>query len=256
MKVRKHVLSLFLISLLLFLTFTPAALVSADSSYVSDEAGLLEDSEEKALNTTIQKIASSSSINVRIFTVNTLNGRNGTYYLDDMEDQLNISNAVFILIDMSIDDPDNRAYYINTFDDMNKTYFNQKRRDSIRDAAIKELKNGDYYGGLRVSLEMIESYSKTNIRTDNILYQSWLQLLICMAISGIIVFYMAYTAGGKITTSAATYMNPNTSRLLGRYDHYIRTTTTRVKREQNNSGGSGTHSTSGGHSSGSSSGKF
>lgn len=254
-KYMKRILSTLLLLVLLVLPLLSSTRVFAKASAVQDDAGLLEEAERNTLDSMIQRIADSSGLTVRIFTVDSLNGRNGTKYLDDLEDTLNLPNAVFILIDLSIDNTENRAYYINTFDDANTNYFNQKRRDAIRDAAISELKKGNYYEGLHVSLEMIETYSKTNPRTDSLLYQSWFQLLLCLLISGITVFYMAYTSGGKETTTFATYLKEEDSGLLGQYDHYLRTTVTRVKREREDHN-SNTHTTSGGHSSGSSSGHF
>lgn len=245
----------FLLCLFLCLCLLPALSVVAATDSISDEAGLLEDDQIAALQRSIDQIASSTSVQVRILTVNSLYGENGTKYLDDLEDKLNLPSAIFILIDMSIDAPAKRAYYINTFDQANE-HFTQPRRDAIRDAAIEKLKKGDYYGALDTSLSMIEHDAKTSPKTDSIFFKSWLQLLACLVISGIIVAIMAANSGGKVTTDSHTYLNNNGSKILGEYDHYIRTTTTRVKHEQNNNNHNDTHTTRGGHTSGSSSGNF
>lgn len=247
----------FLLCLFLCLCLLPTLSAGAATNSISDEAGLLEDDQIEVLQRSIDEIASSTSLQVRILTVNSLHGENGTKYLDDLEDKLNLPSAVFILIDMSIDAPAKRAYYINTFDEANE-HFTQDRRDAIRDAAIKKLKKGDYYGALDTSLSMIAHDAKTSPKTDSIFFQSWVQLLACLIISGIIVAIMAANSGGKVTTDSHTYLNANGSKLLGQYDHYVRTTTTRVKHEQpnNNHNNNDTHTTSGGHTSGSSSGNF
>lgn len=90
---------------------------------------------------------------------------------------------------------------------------------------------------------------------DSIFFKTWFQLLVSAVIAGIAVAIMKYNSGGKVTVSASTYMNGDTSGVIRKNDEYIRTTVTKQRKPSNNkSSGGGT--TSGGHSHSGSRGSF
>lgn len=71
-------------------------------------------------------------------------------------------------------------------------------------------------------------------------------LVAALVISGLIGYSLVFNRGTKRTVSNYTYMNKETSKVLGRYDRYMRTTVVRTPRQQNSGGSSGSRGGGGG----------
>lgn len=101
-------------------------------------------------------------------------------------------------------------------------------------------------------MQLVNRYQKIKpgINPDNIFLKIWFQLLISVIIGGIIIGVMIYHSGGKMTASGQTYLDREHSSLVRRHDHYIRTHTTRTKRQtdsDSSSSGGGGSSSGGSH---------
>ena len=123
------------------------------------------------------------------------------------------------------------------------------RIDRILDDIQPLLSEGKYQEAITKFTEHVSYYLEhpnTTLSKNNLFFQFWFQLLISLAIGGITVGIMAYHSSGRVTTNARTYLDSSKSRLVDSKDIYLRTTTTRVRKPQNNGGSKGT----GGRSSG------
>lgn len=161
-------------------------------------------------------------------------------------------NAVILTVDMR-----NREIYLAGFYKA-KQYLDDGRLDKIRDKMTPYLTNGDY--ALAFQSYILTAHKYMGIRPgtnpDLILFNVWFQLVVSVAIAGIIVGIMAYRSGGRVTVNRKTYEDVNTTRIIGQRDQYIRTTISKRKIQKNNSGGSGGGVTGGGHSHSGSRGSF
>lgn len=110
--------------------------------------------------------------------------------------------------------------------------------------------------------EACEKYYKTanrfihirsGVNPNNIFLKTWFQLILAAVIGGIIILINVIHSGGTMTVSDKTYLDDGRSKLVGKHDHYIRTSVHRTKRESSNNsssssgGGSSSHSSGGGH---------
>lgn len=119
------------------------------------------------------------------------------------------------------------------------------------------LTNKDYFNAYTKYMKIVNRYQKITpgLNPDSLFLKTWFQVLICLFVGGIIVGIMIYHSGGKMTATGGTYLDSNRSRVVRQDDFYIRTHTTRTKRESSSSSshssGGGGHSSGGSHGGGS-----
>lgn len=98
-----------------------------------------------------------------------------------------------------------------------------------------------------------DSYSSKgdSSHQDDILKNIWFQLFISLIIGGVVVGIMAYNSSGRMTAGSNDYLDRSKPGLIGRRDHYIRSTVTKVRKPtQNTSSGGGGRSRGGFNSGG------
>lgn len=284
---------LFLLAFFLFLS-SPTTSFASEVVHVSDDAALFSESELNDLEESCSDISNKNEIDVIILTINETDLTRKQYiedYYDSMDSIL--SDAVILLINMDSNNrgieiqgygdceltvSDNRIenilddiipylsdglyydsmceflddvdYYVNL--DPATTYqhteednldYNENFTEDYYDDDADYYDDEDYY-----------ATSSTNQSESSFASKSLRNLLLSIIISAIIVFFMAFCSGGRMTAGQNVYLDNSHSRILGQYDHYIRTTTTRVpkpKPKDNNSSsgfGGGGGISSGGHS--------
>lgn len=240
---------------------------NSDFLHISDNADIFSPEEIEDLMKQCQSISDEAKIDVIILTEEHLDVSR-KQYIEDFYDSLYpaISDAVILLLNM---DQNDRGVEIQGYGSCEYT-ISDKRIETIIAAILPYLSNEEYYNAMiefiRTSESCFDEEPDSNYKhteKDNQIYedretydegsdfvkQSLINFFIALAIGAVSVFIMAYNSGGKMTANQSTYLDSGHSRILGRYDRYIRTTTSRrpkPKPPENNSGGGGV--SSGGHS--------
>ncbi len=269
---------LFLICFFLCIS-TPKVSFASEVTHVTDDASIFTDTEKEELEEQCSQVSESNNIDVVILTIN---GTDVTrkQYIEDYYDSMDtvLSDAVILLINMDSNDP---GVELLGYGSCEYT-LSDDRIEAVLDDIVPYLQDGAYFDSMSEFLQEVDYYVNLDPTTtyqhteeDNQNYnenyyegsqstdsgtsfaaKSLRNLAIAVVIAVVIVFIMAYNSGGRMTANQGVYLDASHSRILGQYDHYIRTTTTRVPKPkpQNNSGGgfgsggvsSGGHSHSGG----------
>lgn len=247
---------------------------NADTSQqrVYDNANLLSTEEIASLEELSLEIGSKYETTIYILSDVDSQGKSRQTYMEDFADSKEVVNSTLLFVNM---DPENRGFEIQGYGD-NEYFINSSRIESILDAVFPYLKDGEYYQAFITYLEETDYYlsmdpsEDTSIHVPDNDYASsdkyyaeeldaenktifeelWFQILLSLAMGGIVVGIMAFNSGGRVTTNERTYLDSNHSRVLAHRDDYIRTTTTRIKKPSNNNhgGGGGGGISSGGRS--------
>lgn len=156
-------------------------------------------------------------------------------------------NCTILTVDLS----SNRYADISGQSDL-KQKLDDSRCTKAFDKIASFLTEADYTKAYSKYMNVVNRYQKfrPGINPDNIFFHIWFQLLVSIIIGGIIIIKMIYNSGGKMTASGQTYLDKEHSRVLRQHDHYIRTHTSRVKRESNSDSSSSSSGSSGGGSHG------
>ncbi|MCY7771768.1 TPM domain-containing protein [Bacillus haynesii] len=243
---------------MIFLVFIPIASGAAASEqkrYIYDEAGLLTKQEIEKLETLAAKLGAERETDFIIVTTNDTNGRDVKKYAEDFYDekapgyQKKHGNAAVLTVDM-----EHREVYLAGFKKAEE-YLNDARLDKIREKIMPDISDNHYEAAFEMFMKAAYDDMEKKPWADSIFFKTWFQLLVSAVIAAIAVVIMKYNSGGKVTVSASTYMNGDTSGVIRKNDEYIRTTVTKQRKPSNNkSSGGGT--TSGGHSHSGSRGSF
>lgn len=234
---------------------------SLDDKKVYDDGDLLNDGEEQQLEELCRKYGKKSKLDIVIVTMNDSSLPDCEIYLEDLYDSKKFGfdqefgDTVMIVVDLA-----RRNVAIQGYKKA-ETYLAQDRGDIIRNKITPDLTAGNYSDAFEQYIKLSAEYFKIHpsISPNNPILQLWFQLLLAVIIGAVIVAIMAANAGTKMTAGGTTYLDPSNSKVLGRYDRYIRTTTTKVRKPQESSGGGGGGGggiSSGGNSHSSSRGSF
>lgn len=235
-------------------TSTVNGATTKDATYIYDTAGLLSSSQESRLEDSIAKLQDKYQVDVLILTVKESLSVNPTRFIQDFIDEG---------CDKGFFNEDNVILFINTKQEEHwveiqgygkmEDLISNSRVDTILDDIQPLLSDNEFDKAVDEYVEHVTFYLKhpnSSLSKDNIFFQLWFQILLSLGIGGIAVGIMSYHSSGRITTNSRTYMDSSNSRLVGRRDIYLRTTTKKVKKPQNNggSGKSGGGTSSGGRS--------
>lgn len=263
--------------ILISLCFNHSSQASENEStsffWLTDEAGLLTEDQLENLEEKGREVSKADGIGIYIMITGEISGTRKSWLEDYYDSQVyDVSpDAALLLINM---DPADRGLEIQGY---GQCEFNisDDRIESLLDQIVPYLQAEDYNGAIAHFIGQVDyymglapssGYKHTQADNDNynedyyednkkdkLLGKTLRNLLIGIAAGAITVGVMAYHSGGRVTTSQGTYLSEGDSRILGRWDRYIRTTTTRrPKPKQDNSSGSssggGGGVSSGGHS--------
>lgn len=250
---------------------SPVPSYAADTAVknVYDNASLLNDEELSQLESLCQTVNDVRNINIVILIADSING-NRKQYLEDYYDGHTpaLSDAVLLLLNM---DENDRGIEIQGYGSC-EFYLSDDRINLILDDMMPYLQNGDYFDALEFFINQTDSYMGQEPTThykhteaDNEAYnnvnggnpdensfakRTLIHLGIALLVGAVSVAVMAYHSSGRNTTSQSTYLDANNSRILGRWDRYLRTTTTRRRKPEPNHNNGGGSSSGGGVSSG------
>ena len=245
---------------------------------IYDEAGLLTQEEYDNLEDMCLEYGEEAGVEIFILTHNDPDSVYPEAYIENFEDKLPVGDRVYFLYDLTRGDNgeifmegygkaetyihskridvifDNMAddilngYYYDAFetyitmsaaymkDDSELNYDHDYSYDSIpqtdgdSNSYTKNQENYDYG----------RYYDEPKTSGDSILTNIWFQIIVSLAVGGIVVGIMAYHSGGRMTVRGNDYMDASHSGLIGRRDDYISTRVTRIRKPtQNNTIGRG-----------------
>lgn len=135
---------------------------------------------------------------------------------------------------------------------LKSTYLNSDRCTSASKRLVEDFSEDNWYNGCLTFYKTLDRYIKIKpgIDPESIFLKTWFQLILAVAISAIIILINALHLGGKMTVSQRTYLDETKSRLIGKHDHYIRTSVHKTKRSSSSGGSGGSGGGGGGGSHG------
>ena len=249
-------------SLLVCLAFILAMIVPVfgQTPRIVDEAQLLTWEEEQMLEDMALEFATAYSLDAVILTVDRLMGSTISSYADDYYDQMGYgvgSDRSGLILVVAMEE---RELYISTCGEAIQR-LSDRELDGIIENISPNLSNGNYYDAFELffgftTLELDWENSTTDVEVSNGI--NWMISLVSgVAVAAVIVWIMASCMNTKRKQhSAGDYLRQGSYDLKNRQDIFLYSQVSKVKREQNKSGGSSVHSSSGGTSHGGRGGRF
>lgn len=264
----KHLLLPLALVLFIFLPKHYAS-ASEDVSHVWDYGNCFSESEYEQLEELAEQYSKDSFYDFFIVTTTSRTEYDYTHSTSAEEDCKNYAYAFYqkckdnsfnlskegacvLVLDIS----EHRYAFIQTFGPLKESgLLKESRRESIIDKITEEFGSDNWYEGCKTYLDTASRYIKIKpaMNPESIFLKLWFQLLLAAIIGFLIVLCNAIHMGGKMTVNDRTYLDESRSRLVGKHDHYIRTSVTKTKRSSDNDSG---NSSSGGGDSGGSGGHF
>lgn len=231
--------------------------------YIYDFAGLLSDEDYSKLSNLAKSLSVERETDFIILTTDKTGNLDVVQYMQNFYDEKGLGydkrhgNTAILTIDMQ-----NREVYLAGFYKA-ETYLDNERVELIRQKITPFLSAGQYYEASEQFIKLAHEYMgfKPGVNPENILFKGQFQVVLSLIIASLIVGIMMFRVGGRVTVTANTYIDNNTSRLIDKNDTYIRTTVTKVKKPSTNNNSSGGFGggggiTGGGHSHSGSRGSF
>lgn len=251
------------ILLVLVLTFVLAIPVSATAPFprIVDNAQLLTAEEIQLLEEASYEFCVQYSLDAAILTVDSLGGVPIDIFADDYYDANGYGvgtdySGLLLVVAMA-----ERELYISTCGDAINRLSDRELDDIISDISY-ELSEGNYYDAFQLFFgftTLALDYESTATVEEDTEINWLLSILIGAVVAGITVLIM----GGSMNTkrkqySAGSYVTEGSYDLKNRQDIFLYSNVSKVKREQNKSGGGGTsvHRSSSGRSHGGRGGRF
>lgn len=275
---KKWLSFLLCLSILVALPFTALAA----ENRIKDEAGLLLESEVRSLNDQIHAIKDEYAFDIVIITTMDLGGLSAQQYADDYYDDHGYGcgddrTGVLLLVDMG-----SRQWYIST---CGEAIFalTDDILDILGEDLVYFLSSGDYYGGFECFVNSLPKYitlyrqgegytiltpppgQPSGYVEDDIYYSDnsnlknpWISIGIGFVAALITILIMRSTMNtAKPQRAAVDYVKNGSYHLNIQRDIFLYSRTSRTRKQQNNSsGGSSVHRSSGGVSHGGRGGRF
>ncbi len=256
----------FLASVLLILTVLLLPVTAADSwmdqkpklDHVTDNAGLLTNTQQQNLENKAQAIESTYGFGVYIITVEDFRDYDNNDVFEAavwlyQEYSLGIGDGkdgLLLLLSMA-----ERDYSLITYGDFGNSAFNDEGRACMTKFFLDDFKNNNWYAGFSDYLDWSEDYlqvakegepySAGNLpmtgaeRAKRIAIRIGIILLVPLAIAFIWVGVLTSKMKSVARQTQATAYAAGGLELTQQFDQYIRTTETRTKIEKSSSGGGG-----------------
>ena len=272
---QKHRISLFVLCMILFtfsisLFSSETAMAAADIDHVQDLADILTDDEEESLRQECISVGDFNAIDIFILTTDSV-PENRKVYIENFYDTHDdiLTDAVLLLVNM---DPDKRGVEMQGYGQCEFS-ISDDRIESILDNIVPYLSDGDYFGAFSAYISEVDHYMSieatsdyVHTEADNEYYEenyneevvtpldyiifNLFVSIVVGAIAVLVIVLINALARGSMTANRNTYMDTSNSRILGHWDRYIRTTTTRRPKPKDNDGGGHSSHIGGGVSSG------
>ncbi|WP_083553737.1 TPM domain-containing protein [Planococcus versutus] len=225
--------------MLLIISVSGVAAFAAVDEHVYDEANLLSESEITDLEAVAAKYSREQNVDFLFLTTADETMPSIIDYMGDFFDQWSSENNQknVVLLTMNIA---TRDVYLAGFGTA-ETTLDDKRVDMVLDRIVPEMQNGDYADAFRETVTTSSRYMeyRPGVNPENILLKSWFQLLVALLLGVGVVGFMLYHSGGRVTTTASTYVDEDHTRVTGTRDQFRNKTVSRRKVPKNNGGGGG-----------------
>ena len=241
---------LFTLVLILSVALVPAGAATEVTYRLDDNANLLSDSEENALNATLYEVAAKCKCNVVFVTANDLNGatfsHNGTTadYADMYYETVCGQNTdgVLVLVVLSNENGKRETYFSTSGKCI------KRLSDSERESILDDLQynhhpdTAGYYDMLNAAAVDLAKEIPPHVK--------WYMLPLSFLIGFIIAMIFLSIKKKQLTTvamqrGAVNYVRPGSMNVTAARDTYLYSTTSRTARPKD-SGGSSSHTSSGG----------
>lgn len=229
---------------------------------VIDEAEILTDSEEAALDTKLAAIEQSHKVRILIGTMKSTDGTPLGKIANNVVDQIPADNGTIVLL-LSMKE---RDWYIATDNKMRVRITDGKGIEYLSGEFLPDLKEGKYAAAFTTFAattdEMLTYYEKEGAPYDPAKAFNLMALgiaLACALILGGTIYYMLYEYESNVTFAAEAdaYLNHDSFRLTQNEDNFLYTTVTRrTKEKKESSSGSNVSTSSSDSSHGGGGGKF
>lgn len=245
---------------------TFALSVPVEEPHFIDGAGLLTESEAASLEATLESVGAKHSLEVAIYTTESLGDKTVTEYADDCFDSIyGDVDGVLLLISMEYGD-----WQISTCG-KGITIFTDAGIDYIGKKIVAHLAESDFKAAFdefaqlcdefAVQAESGEPYDSSNLPREPL---SGIWIIIAIVVGFLLSLMVVGNMKSKLKTvraqdGAADYIRGGSMNITNSRDLYLYRTVTRTKKAEesnNNSSGSSTHTSSSGTTHGGGGGKF
>ncbi len=257
--------------LVLILCITTAMPVFAEESQprLVDNADLLTESEEDALNATLDEISSRQEMDVVVVTTDSLDGKTATEYADDFYDNNGYGfgesyDGILLLVSMADHDwaISTCGYAIDVFTDAGQEYMSDKFVSYLSDEEYEQAFTtyAELCDDFITQAKTGEPYDSDNLPKEP--FAAGMNLVISLIIGLVAAFIITAVMRGKLKSvrsqaAAGSYMKKDSLKVTNSRDMFLyRHVDRREKPKDDSSSGSSTHTSSSGRTHGGSSGKF
>ncbi|HSJ36857.1 MAG TPA: TPM domain-containing protein [Planococcus sp. (in: firmicutes)] len=222
---------------ILLLVNGPIAFAEIDQ-HIYDEAGLLSEQEINDLEAYATEKSREQGVDFLLLTTNSTDGQAIETYMgdffDDLADASGQEDAVVLTIDIG-----GREFYVAGFGTA-ETRLDNERVELVLDRVEPYMVDGQYAGAFRETISTADRYMeyRPGVNPESIFLKTWFHAAVALLLGGIIVGTMLYNSGGRTTTTAATYIDRDNTRVTRDSDRFRNKTVTRRKiPKKDNSGG-------------------
>ena len=217
---------------------------------VFDEADLLNDSEELALEEKLADLSSKYGAQIVVCTIESMDGGDIDEFLEYIYDYMEFGygenrDGVLLLVCM---DPREYRILSNGFAGV---AIDSGDIDTIGDAIVSDLSDGDYAAAFDEFAEQCDYYLDGHI--NGFPFNFGKNLLICLIIGIVAGVVVAFVLKGQLKTvrkqnQADVYVKPGSMQVTVRNDFFLYREVSKSKKESSSSSGSGSSRSTGGGS--------
>ena len=231
--------SAFVLLLTLLMLMTGTMAFAQTNQHVYDQAGLLSDSEISELEAYAAEKSREQGTEFLLLTTDSTEGLPIETYMgdffDNLADETGTEDAVLLTIDIG-----GREFYLAGFGNA-RTSLDNERVEMVLDRIAPYMAQGHYAGAFHETIETADRYMeyKPGVNPESLFFQTWFQAAVSLLLGGVVVGTMLYNSGGRNTTTAATYIDRDHTRVTRDSDRFRNKTVTRRRIPKNNNSGGG-----------------
>lgn len=207
--------------------------------HIYDDAGLLSEQEVSDLEAYAAEMSREQGADFLLLSTDSTGGQPIETYMgdffDDLADESGQENAVVLTIDMG-----GREFYVAGFGTA-ETRLDNERVQLVLDHVEPFMIEGQYAGAFRETISTASRYMeyRPGVNPESFFLKTWFHAAVALLLGGGIVGSMLYNAGGRTTTTPATYIDRDHTRVTRDSDRFRNKTVTRRKIPKNNSSSGG-----------------
>lgn len=207
---------------------------------VFDSAGLMTSDEILKLEKSIEKLENNTGLRVLITTTEDAQGMTSqdyaAHFFESHNDGGRKSEGIMYLINM-----EEREIYVYTAGDKTTSAFTDKRVDKMLDRIYNKVSDDNYYKSCDVFLDNVSKYAPSGKKGPGVI-EILIELVICVLLGRIIVFFMTRNQGGKVVAGVNNYFVASATQELVHQDQFVNRMVTRrriVRDDDDGPGGDG-----------------